>query len=1619
MQHMAITIHEVLDKLRSSATSERDKGARLEKLIREFLRIDPVYAEQFSDVWLWSDWPGREGRPDTGIDLVAVDRLTGGLVAIQCKFFAVNVTINKPDIDSFLSASGKEGFAERIIVSTTAKWNKNAKAAIEGQQIPVRLLGLTDLENSSIDWERFDPDRPAELSLTEKKQLRPHQQRAVDDLAAGLATRERGKLVMACGTGKTFTSLRFAEQHVGKGGSVLFLVPSISLLSQSLREWSYDAAVPLAKLAVCSDRRASSRRGTPDEDISIVDLALPATTSPKVLLERWTAAAKDSTSMTVLFGTYQSIDVVKKAQADGEFGPFDLVVCDEAHRTTGATIAGQDESAFVRVHDNEYLTARTRLYMTATPRIFDDASKAKAGQSAVVLASMDDETMYGPELHRLSFGEAVAKDLLTDYKVVVLAVDETAVASTFQTQLADDGDLKLDDAARIVGCWNGLSKRGDSDGAFDTDPAPMRRAVAFAGTINASKRIEQLFSTVASHYAAKYPAEGSDAQPLRCEVRHVDGTSSALERNESLDWLKDEIPDGDCRILTNARCLSEGVDVPALDAVMFLSPRRSVVDIVQSVGRVMRKAPGKKYGYIILPIGIPAGEAPEQALNNNTRYAAVWDVLQALRAHDERFNAMINRIELSKDRPPGITVVGAPEPAWDQETFDFGYPLDEWRDAIYARLVKKVGTRRYWELWAKDVADIAQRHITRITALLSPDGDPAVQNEFAVFLEGLRGNLNESVTPDEAIEMLAQHLITRPVFDALFADYQFTAHNAVAQSMERMLDVLDEHALDDENETLEQFYESVRMRIDGIDTAEGRQRIVIELYDTFFKTAFKRTVERLGIVYTPVEIVDFILRSTDAILRKHFGKALTDENVHILDGFAGTGTFIVRLLQLGLIDPKDLVRKYREEIHANEILLLAYYIAAVNIESAFHDARSEGDPDVPYEPFPGLILTDTFQSYEEGDRSDLLVLPENNARIARQRSLAITAVVGNPPWSVGQGSANDNNQNTRYPGIDEAIDATYAARSTARRKTSLHDSYIRAIKWASLRLGEHGVIAFVTNGGFLDSNSADGLRKCLAEEFGSLYVFNLRGNGRVAGEAGRREGRPVFEFGGWRTDGSEVRTAEGGSRATVALVVLVKDPGARSPKLVYAQVPDGLSAGEKIIAVRDAGSIDGVDFEEVFPNAAGDWLNQRSDDSERFLPLGDKDGGAAVFATYCRGLMTTRDAWCYNSARSVVDANMRRTIAFCNMLVERFKRTGGGDDFFQEADHSDPGKISWDEKNRRDVRTGRQTAFKEEGLRLTSYRPFNRLVGYLDKDWNNSVYLLPKFFPTPDHQNMGLVVAAPRAVAEPAVLMVDALPDLSFYTYNGQFFPRWSWEPTGSGGATLRMELEPTEPASESVLGSFRRVDNISNVALRAFRDAYGDQVSKDDVFFYCYGLLHSRDYRERYGDDLKKMLPRIPLVVDPVPFMTAGRRLSDMHTEYESVIPFPLEGLPDGGARREALYVKKMRFGQTRLDGRLVDDRSTIIYNSEVTLTGVPENAYDYLLGARSAIEWVMERYQVRTDKASGIVNDPNTWCDEVGDPRYILDLLCRVVTVSLETMKIVDALPPLDIRPDQPKLT
>ena len=1561
----------LVQQINELAETQRDRGTYFEYLARAYFQNEPTYQNEFKNIWMLADVPEEYGIPktDIGVDLVA-ETFTGELVAIQAKFY--DRAIQKSNIDSFLSELGKNYYKSGIIVASTDKWGKNAEKALADRSDIVRI-GLSDLRNSRIDWDKFSFERPDEVTVKAKKKPRYYQKEVIEKALTYFKENDRGQLIMAPGTGKTFTSLKVAEAMAKESDKeqyvVLYLVPSIQLLTQTLRGWNNDTDMTMSSMAVTSDRNASRSSVKQDESniqIKASDIGYPATTSPEKVLNNYLELMrKPKKDLLVVFGTYQSIDVLGKAQKEG-FPEFDLIIADEAHRTTGAKALGEEDSSFTKVHSNSNVKGYKRLYQTATPKLYGTEARKKAESNSILVSSMDDENLYGKVFYRLGFGDAISHDILTDYKLMVLAVDETVVQKDMQKSLSDpENGLNIDDVGRIIGVWNGMIKRESFTDKVSGEP--MKRAIAFSRTIKDSQRLSEQFENVVNDYL------DSD-KGYSVNVRHVDGSMNALQKNEALDWLaSDDIPEDSARILSNVRFLTEGIDVPNLDAIVFLSPRKSQVDIVQAVGRIIRKSEGKEYGYIILPIVVPAGETPETILDNNKSYDVVWQVLNALRSVDERFEATVNKLELNKKKPKNIQVIGvggAPDDPtlhangdYEEQPFKpYQTELElEWEaveGAIYGKIVQKVGDRRYLEDWSKDVAEIARRHIQGIEIILKQNQESKVA--FDKFLRSLQHNINESINQDQAIEMLAQHLITLPIFDTLFGEYGFVNNNPVSSAMEQIIEELSQYGFEKEQKELQPFYDSVRLRAEGIDNAQAKQKIIITLYDKFFSTGFKSTTERLGIVFTPVEVVDFIVKSVDVVLRKHFGKTLASENVHILDPFTGTGTFITRtlhylksLMDKGEISFDDVLRKYTQELHANEIVLLSYYIAAINIEAVFDEING----DEPYTPFEGIVLTDTFESTETEDTLDDSFFGTNDKRLKRQQEKPITAIIGNPPYSIGQNSQNDNNQNISYPKLEKRLAETYVVKSKASLTKGLYDSYVKAFRWASDRLKNQGVIGFVTNGNYLNTNSADGLRAGLYEEFNHLYIFNLRGDQRTLGEQSRREGGKIF--------GS-------GSRTPVAISILVKD-GSDSHELHYYDIGDYLSQKEKLAIISGFGDVSQLDWQEIIPDENNDWLNQRDPNYQKYASLaGDS---TSVFNNNSMGILTSRDAWVYGYSKEKVAQNTERLVQNYNNELKRLKNIPVNDrkDLLnRKSDY-----INWSRKLERFAVNDIELEYHQSHLKLSLYRPFTKKWVYHDKALNEEARLYYNKF---GQHNLVINTTGRGATRDFSSLVVDCIPSNDFME-KGQGFMRYDNE------------------VDETSL--FQNNDNMN----QAFADKLG--LSLDDTFSYVYGLLNSREYQKKYANDLKKDLARIPIVKNKEKYVEVGQKLMDLHLNYEEVPVY--DGVGITTAENPSYKVTKMRFAKKRDEkGKSVNDLSKIIFNSDITISNIPEKAYEYVVNGRSAIEWIIDQYQVKTDKKSGITDDPNDYSE---DEKYIFNLLLKIINVSVQTVDLINSLPKLEI--------
>ena len=1563
------TFDDLVNQIDNNLDNQRDRGTAFEKMVVAYLKNEPTYKQKFSDVWMLNEVPAEYhiSKRDTGVDIVAKD-YAGNLTAVQAKYYKGKV--GKDTINSFVAEAGKDYYAAGMLVSSTDEWNRNAEAALENNTKPFTRIGLSQLRHADVDWKKFSFAKENDLSKKEHKEPHKYQKTAISNSVAYFKDHDRGKLIMAPGTGKTFTSLKIAEALMNDQKKhqfyVLYLVPSIQLLTQTLFNWNNDVSdgIHMTSFSVVSDNKANKKKDKDDDTLGAKDVGFEPTTNVEELVKNFKYAERIDTGneMTVVFSTYQSIDVIHKAQEQG-IPEFDLIIADEAHRTASTTKLNED-SAFTEVHSNKNVQGKLRLYQTATPKIYDANTKRKAKENSIVVSSMDDEERYGKEIFRLGFGDAVAQGYLTDYKVTVLAVSESYINKDMQRIMAADNQLKVDDIGKIIGVWNAMVKRNGMTG--EITGAPMKRAIAFTDKIKHSKAISEEFETVVNEYL---DAQSTDS--FQVDVHHVDGGLNALQKEEQIDWLADDnVEDNHARVLSNVRFLTEGIDVPNLDAIIFFSPKKSQVDIVQAVGRIMRRAKGKEYGYIILPIVVADGVDPRDALDNDKQYKQVWQVLNALRSTDERFDAEINKLDLNKKKDGRINFIGVNSSPDEDVTEEKGLeaeqkqdgqmslPLDfeEMRNAFYGKVVQKVGDRRYLEDWSKDVADIAKMYIRRINNLI--DSNEGAKNAFNKFLTSLHHNINDSINKDDAVQMLAQHLITEPIFDALFGDYDFVKNNVVSKSLNDIITTLKVFGFAKEQEQLKPFYKSVKLRASGIDNAEGKQRLIVTLYDKFFSTGFKDTTEQLGIVFTPVEVVDFIIHSVDDALQKYFGKHLSDKGVHILDPFTGTGTFITRTLQYlkqqmdeGKITFDNILRKYLHELHANEIILLSYYIAAINIEAVFDEVNG---PDRDYQPFEGIVLTDTFESTERQNSFIDVLLGQNNERLKKQQEQPITAIISNPPYSIVNHNSNRLDSNMHYPKLEQEIANTYVKDSTTKNSISMYDSYIKAFRWATDRIQKKGIVGFITNSGYLDSKSADGFRANLYKDFNHIYIYNLRGaiHGKT-GQLAKDEGQNIFNI-----------------MTGVSIIILVKD-GTLEHQIHYADIGKGLSRKEKLRLIKKNNSIFNLPTHILKPDKFNDWLNQRNTEYESFIPLADDHSSHAIFGSHTMGVKTNRDAWVIGFGKNEVKNKTHKLIQHYNNELQSLAK---------DKDYkvnNDPKYIKWTSKLLKAARANNIIKYTDKKLIKTLYRPFTKKWMYYDE----------------------LLIERPRSYAEEW-----GLSNLMLFT-TGRGISR-----NFSSIVTNQIPNAELMYAGQGFIKDIHHEDSDELIKeptsnMRKISETLSEP---SKIFAYIYALLNEKDYQEKYANNLRKDIAKIPIVKGIDKFVKIGKELISLHLNYEEVEPYKqvtirLNGVPN-------YRVNKMKYGKKKdpKTGKSVKDRSTIIFNSYITISDIPEKAYQYIVNGKSAIEWIMDQYKVKTDNKSGIIDDPNDYSD---DPKYIFNLLLRIINVSVQTVDLIDQLPKFEI--------
>ncbi|WP_425330598.1 type ISP restriction/modification enzyme [Helicobacter pylori] len=1589
---------------------------------------------------LWSDWELRGKEGDRGIDIV-ITTTSKEYIAVQCKFHQNSVSYNdlSPFFTKLQSGVGEIGFKKGIIISTS-NLSSNALEEIEqirkSKGIDIVEISEEDFIYSQIDWEKFDPTQTqGELPLCDKKKPRPHQIEAIK------ATKEyfsdpkntRGKLIMACGTGKTYTSLKIMEALEPK--ITLFLAPSIALLSQTFREYAQEKSEPFYASIVCSDDKVGkgkkNKNDDDTDDINFSELPNKPSTRLEDILSVCEKAQKENKRF-IIFSTYQSALRIKEAQKAG-LGGIDLIICDEAHRTVGAIYSSNerdDKNAFTLCHSDENIQAKKRLYMTATPKVYSESSKARAKESDNAIYSMDDEGIFGEEIYTLNFTKAIALDLLTDYKVMILAVRKENLSGVTNSvnkkisRLEAQGtklDKKLIDnefVCKIIGTHKGLAKQDlialDDENKKDhnlqnkNDTTPSQRAISFCKSINTSKNIKDSFETIMECYDEELKKKSF--KNLTISIDHIDGTMNCKVRLEKLEELNAFKPNT-CKVLSNARCLSEGVDVPALDSIVFFDGKSAMVDIIQAVGRVMRKAKHKKRGYIILPIALEESEIQnlDEAVNN-TNFKNIWKVIKALRSHDPSLvdeatfkekikifgsndNDETNQDdeELQKDK----TDKTDQDPKQAQKTLFDAILLQDLANAVYNVMPTKLGDRNYWENFTKKTGNIARTLNSRLKDIFEKNPE-----FFHGFLDSLKGNIHSNIKEDEALDMITSHIITKPIFDAIFGD---NIKNPISKALDKMVEKLSTLGLQGETKDLKNLYESVKIEAMHAKSQKSQQELIKNLYNTFFKVAFRKQSEKLGIVYTPIEVVDFILRATNGILKKHFNTDFNDKNITIFDPFTGTGSFIARLLskENGLISDEALKEKFLNNLFAFDIVLLAYYIALINITQAAQNR------DGSLKNFKNIALTDSLDFYEEkNDKGvfDLFKDLEENKEIKDTiEKQNIRVIIGNPPYSAGAKSQNDNNQNLSHPKLEKRVSKKYGQNSTAKVGKTTRDTLIQSIYMASELLKDKGVLGFVVNGGFIDSKSGDGFRKCVAKDFAHLYVLNLRGNARNSGETFKKEGGKIFDS---------------GSRATIAVIFFVKDASVKNSAIHYYDIGDYLKREEKLNRLSNFTDLNEIPFETITPNDKGDWINQRDDAFDKLIPLkrDKKLQNPSVFDINSGGVVSGRDPWVYNFSPDALRSSVQKCIDTYNADLKRFnavfreafkqraKSVKSADLYKQLNDKeitTDKTKIAW-------TRTLKQEFIKNKNLqeshkdriRLALYRPFNKQWLYFDKNLNEEQYQLPKIFPDKDAQNVVINTTKRNFSA----LVSDAIPDIHFIG-DANAYPLYHYDDLGnrhyaiSGYALnlFRKHYEDNSIAEEEIFYYIYAILHHkgyleSGYALNLFRKHYEDNsIAEEEIFYYIYAILHHKGYLEKYKNSLTKEDPRIALSEDFKELSVLGKELAKLHLNYESgEMHTSVEYKTLMNAEEKGYYdVETMK---------KIGDR--IHYNNHIAITKIPKKAFDYVVNGKSAIDWVIKRYKKTTDKDSLIENNPN---DYAGG-KYVFELLCRVIKLSEKSVDLIE---------------
>ena len=1352
---------------------EKDKaqpvqlGTDFEKLMVEYFKRDSIYGLEFVDAKRWYDW---YQEPDIGIDIVAKD-VNDNIIGIQCKCWADDAVLDLKDVSTMFAAATAKKISRLMIVFTGDRITGHTQKGCD--EAGVRIITRAELRASRFNW-----NTAAKKTKRKTLHLMAHQKEAVAKTLTKFREADRGQLIMACGTGKTLTSLHIAENMVGAGGLVLYLVPSISLIPQTMREWADNRSIPHKYVAVCSDKTSGS-----DEEGSITEIPVIPSTNVKMLQSEYKSMNRKDV-MYVIFSTYNSVAVASKALLEHDKNAsFDLILFDEAHKTTG--VEKVKESFYLMAHNNPEqgkagVPAKKRLYMTATPRVYKRTTVKKKGrnksatpETELKVYSMDNAAVYGDEFYKLEFSEAVDRGLLSEYKIIMREVNQEDLYGKFiesgqdpgRSDKNDYGDIDMHTLAKM----GGICKAVTYPDGENKLPRPLQRVMVFHDRVKKSSvfaghdlgqdrgkkplKLDKTTKKALSFDTVSKRLIDTDPNLSSCttHTRHVDGQTNSRNRGMRIDWLRssDMEPD-EIRILSNARCLQEGVDVPALDAVAFMDPKRSPIDIIQSIGRVMRKPDkSKKYGYVIVPIPVLEGDNPRYALDRNKKYEQINEILQAILAHDNRLRSILNnqmlvRSSPSPKRKPMDQQELTPQlRAWIEQTIEGGIS-DELLEDIKTVLLE-LGDKSFYKRVGEELGE--QSVIIEIMLKQIIKHKSKTAKIIDTLHKNLQAVVGTTITMQDTIKVLAQHAVMNRVFVELFPGHK----NPIASAFDNVLEKIRIH---DQLKKLEKYYLKIKYDIEQFDTPDAKQEFIRTIYDAFFRGADRKAADKHGIVYTPIEIVDFISNSVQYVLKKEFGKSFNDRCVKVLEPFAGTGIFISQLLESGAISSNNIYAKFKNDIYANEIMLPAYYVAMANIEASYQKVKNKNN--AKYVPFENISLMDTFDQHPlyrldvKYRQKQIQItdanLEEAQTRKRRQGMEIINVIMTNPPYSGGQKTANEDNKNLSHPELEKRIESTYIRNAPKGNVRGLYNSYIKAFRWASDRIEDSGIIGIITPSAYITGISEAGIRACLKDEFTDVYCFDLLSQKGAPGH-----GRSVFEYTG---------DTEGGTTVGVAITILVKNPNKQRHDIHYYKLPETEYSGEqKRQYIKKLKSIENIDWQKIIPDAYNDWRNQRGPKRkswERLVKLGKKnnENNTTIFRKYYRGLASSRDAWVYNSSLNKLIKNIQIHIKYSNSQdLDNFK--------------INPKKSKKNSSMIERMKKSGKIVFDKNQVRTALYRPFFRQFLYFDSILIHEVDQISKFFPDENIKNPTLLM--PDKAGTFSTIVTDSTPDLNNIAPNQSF----------------------------------------------------------------------------------------------------------------------------------------------------------------------------------------------------------------------------------------------------------